>query len=86
MSEQKIGWFDICKLMARRGLDIRLSTVDNITAMKTTQKGQNTAITIGITGNVISQIYDGELIGGLLLCNREQFEAIQKELESQSNG
>ena len=81
-----IGHFDICKVMANRNMDIRLSTLDNITNMRTTHKGKDTNVTIGVYGNVISEIMAGKLIGGLLLCNKEQYFAVKAELEEASIG
>ena len=74
--------FEICKLMAERGLDIRLSTVDNITEMRLHRNKKDTMVTIGIQGNIIGEIFHGKLVGGLLLCNAEQYQQIKKELEN----
>lgn len=79
---RKIGHFDICKEMAHRGLDIRLSTLDNITNMALVHKKRDTNITIGVSGDVLNPIFRGKFIGGLLLCDKEQYFAIKKELEA----
>lgn len=81
MSE-KVGHFDICKVMCERNMDIRLSTLDNITNMQLTHKGKDTNITIGFFGNVLAGIYSGKFIGGLLLCDKEQYFKIKEELET----
>lgn len=73
--------FDILKTMASRNLDIRMSPLDNISNMKVTHKGQDTDVTIGVRGNVILQIMNGRLIGGLLLYDKKQYFEIKTELE-----
>lgn len=83
---KKIGHFDICREMALRGLDIRLSTVDNISSMEIGGRGKknrHTRVTIGIVGDVLNPIARGQLIGGLLLCDKEQYHTLRKELEEQ---
>jgi hypothetical protein len=78
----EVGHFDICKEMAKRNLDIRLSSLSNIESMQATHKGRDTRITIGCRGNVITAITFGEFIGGLLLCNAKQYREIKAELEA----
>jgi hypothetical protein len=75
----KIGHFDICKVMARRGMDIRMSLLDNVKLLRKVKAG--TDITIGFEGNVIAEIAEGKTVGGLLLCNADQYFAVKAELE-----
>ena len=77
----KIGHFDILKVMCERNMDIRLSTLDNVTNLQLTHKGKDTKITIGFYGNVLDGIYHGKFIGGMLLCDKEQYFEIKAELE-----
>lgn len=77
----KVGHFDILKVMCERNLDIRLSTLDNITNMRLTHKKKDTDITIGFFGDVLNGILKGKFIGGLLLCDKEQYFKIKEELE-----
>ena len=74
--------FEVLSAMAERNLNIKLSPVSNISNMKAVHKGKDTDITIGFAGNVILQIMDGQLVGGLLLYDRQQFEEVKKELEA----
>jgi hypothetical protein len=78
----KPGHFDVCKVMSERNLDIRLAPLDNITNMKTAHKGMDTDITIGFPGNIISSVLNGKFVGGLLLCDAEQYKQIKAELEA----
>jgi len=78
-SERKIGTFDILKVMTDRNMDIRLSTLDNITNLEL-KKG-NSFIRIGFSGDVVNGIANNEFVGGLLLARKEQWEEIRRELE-----
>lgn len=75
---QKIGHFDICKAMAERGMDIRMSLLDNVILLNKVKSG--TEVTIGCDGDLVAAIYQGKFLGGLLLCDREQYRQIEKEL------
>lgn len=77
-----VGHFDICKEMARRNMDIRLSPLDNVSNMRLVNKKRDTEITIGISGDVINPIFRSKFVGGLMLCDKEQYFAVKKELES----
>jgi hypothetical protein len=81
----KAGHFDICREMAKRGLDIRMSLLENVTNLRYSKRNKGTTVSIGIDGNVVGSIFNNEFVGGLLLCNKEQYFAIQKELEVQSD-
>ena len=86
MGESKPGHFQICDEMAKRGMDIRLSLLENITNLRLTHKGKDTDVTIGVSGNVIAQIAEGKFVGGLLLCDKDQYFAIAKELTAKGDG
>lgn len=87
MAESRaIGHFDICKEMAKRSMDIRLSPLDNIANMKLVNKKRDTEITIGIEGDMLNPIFRGKYVGGLLLCNKEQYFQLKEELERGSQG
>jgi hypothetical protein len=77
----KIGNFEIWKEMAKRNLKIQLSPSENITNASYSKKTRGTTISIGVDGNICTQIALGQFVGGLLLCDREQYFAIKKELE-----
>ncbi len=76
--------FEILGVMCDRNMDIRLSTLDNITNMQVTKRG-DTELKIGVHGDVLNQIWRGQLVGGLLLANKEQFDQIKAELEAKEN-
>lgn len=79
----KVGHFQICQEMAHRGMDIRLSLLTNITNMQVVNRGGKiTKITIATDGDVLAQIMRGHFVGGLLLCDKEQYFAVQAELEN----
>jgi hypothetical protein len=82
----KVGHFDVCKAMCERNLDIRLSTLENVTNMRLTHKKRDTDITIGFQGDVLNGILKGKFIGGLLLCDAEQYQAVKEELEKRRAG
>lgn len=75
----KIGTFDVLKQMAERNMDVRLSTLDNITDLEL-KKG-NSFIRIGMSGDVVQGIAKGKFIGGFLIADREQWNRIKSELE-----
>lgn len=79
-SKKKVGHFDICKEMAKRGMDIRISLLENVTNMSYSKRSKGTTVSIGIDGNIIEPLMHGKLVGGLLLCDKEQYFAIEKEL------
>lgn len=80
----KIGTFDILKAMTDRNMDVRLSTLDNITNLEL-KKG-NTFIRIGMSGDVLNGIAKGKFIGGFLIADKDQWNKIKQELEMQGMG
>jgi hypothetical protein len=76
---RKVGTFDILKEMSSRGLDVRLSTLDNITDLEF-KKG-NSFIRIGFSGDVVSGITKTQFVGGMLLADKDQWNQIKDELE-----
>ena len=73
-----INSFDVLKRMSELNRDIRLSPIGNVTHLKKVQAG--TQVTIGVAGDVVGAIHAGELVGGLLLWDKEQFEATKLEM------
>jgi propanediol dehydratase large subunit len=77
----KVGHFQVCAEMAKRGLDIRMSLLENITNLRYSNKTKGTSVTIAVDGNLCSAIaYDNKFVGGLLLCDREQYMKLAAEL------
>ena len=75
----KVGTFDVLKQMAERNMDVRLSTLDNITNLEL-KKG-NSFIRIGMSGDVVQGIAKGKFIGGFLIADKEQWYQYENELE-----
>ena len=83
MAAKKPGHFDICREMARRNMDIRMSLLENVTNVSYSKRTQGTTVSIGVYGNIVAAIgVENKFVGGLLLCDREQYFAIAKELEA----
>ena len=79
---RKPGHFAICAEMAERGLDIRMSLLENVTNLRYSNLTKGTTVSIGVDGNLVAAIgIEQKFVGGLLLCDREQYFAIAKELE-----
>lgn len=78
--------FDICKEMARRSLDIRMSLLENVTNLRYSKRRKGTDVTIGIDGNLVGEIFNGKFVGGLLICDKEQYFTVKNELEARPAG
>jgi hypothetical protein len=75
-----VGAFDVFKRMV--DVDdkaLELAPLNNIIHLKAVNAG--TQVTIGVGRNILNDILDGRLVGGLILCNKEQFEKVKKEGE-----
>ena len=68
-----ISSFDVMKAMAEANQDIL--------RMQKTKAG--TQITIGVPGGVLTAIYAGRFVGGLILADKQQFEEMKRKLESE---
>lgn len=67
--------------MGKRNLDIRLAPLSNVTNLKKVRAG--TQVTIGVEGDVVAAIgIEGKYVGGLILADKEQFNALVKEMEN----
>jgi hypothetical protein len=62
---------------------IELAPLDNITNLRAVRAGTN--VTIGVSGDRVGSIYRGDYLGGLLLINRERFNAVLAEMEAEAN-
>lgn len=71
--------FDVLKLMGERNMDVRLAPLDNILNLKKVRAG--TQVTIGVEGDVVAALgLEGKFVGGLILADKQQFDAIKAEL------
>jgi hypothetical protein len=77
--KKKVTTFDVLNVMCERNLDIRLSTLDNVTQAQKTKHGSK--VTIGVVGDVVTGVAMGRFCGGLLLADSKQFNEIKQELE-----
>ena len=79
-SPKKVGTFDVLKVMCERDMDVRLSTLDNVTEARKVKGGSK--VSIGVAGDVVTGIALGKFVGGLLIADREQFHQVKRELET----
>ena len=83
---KEVGHFDICREMARTRKDIRMSLLENVTDLRYSKRTKGTLVTIGIDGNLVAAIgLEHKFIGGLLICDKEQYMAVKRELEERAN-
>jgi hypothetical protein len=71
--------FDVMKAMSAANGRIYLAPIGNILTVKKVKAG--TQIAIGIGGDFIGAIARGELVGGLILADKVQFNNTKRELE-----
>lgn len=77
----KVNNFDVLKRMGEENLDVRLAPLDNITNLRKVNAG--TQITIGVAGDLVAAIgIEGKFVGGLILADKKQFEAIRLKMEA----
>jgi hypothetical protein len=81
--EVKVSSFDVLKRMSEENLDIRLATSENLTHMKAAHKGLDTDITIGVAGNIISQVLNNDLNLCLFVWNRQQYRDTTEKLKKE---
>lgn len=60
---------------------MRLAPLGNILNMKAVKAG--TQVTIGVEGNIISGLMNGEYVGGLILCDKAEFERVKQRMEEE---
>ena len=71
---------EVLRVMSERNMDIRLAPLNNILRARHTKHG--TQVTISVEGNVVGSIVNGTVVGGFILANKEQFDALKTELEA----
>ena len=75
--------FDVLKEMGKRKLDIQLAPLDNISRLRKTKLG--TQVTIGVAGDLVGAIgMEGKYVGGLILANKAEFNAVKAEMAKAS--
>ncbi len=75
----KVSNFDVMKRMSAEDLDIRLAPPENIVSVTKVKAGTN--LTIGVCGDQVGAIANGDLIVCLLLFDRKQFNETKKKIE-----
>jgi hypothetical protein len=78
-SSPKVSNFDVLKMMGARNMNIQLAPLSNLVRARAVKAG--TQVTIGVCGNVVGDILKHKYIGGLILADKEQFDAVKSELE-----
>lgn len=77
----KVTAFDVMAEMGRRdSRGLRLAPISNITNMQSSKKGD--LITFGTESGTLQKIYDGEVVGGFILMDKKEFDAVKMDLES----
>jgi hypothetical protein len=72
---------DVFKVMIERNMpEIKMASLNNISNMAKVKAG--TKVTIGVAGDVINPILNGDLCGGLILADAKTFRQIKQELEA----
>ena len=76
--------FDVLKEMGVRNMDIRLAPLSNIINLNYRKKADGTDVTIGVPGNVVAELgLTHKFAGGLILADKQQFDAVKAELSKQ---
>lgn len=79
----KVSNFDVMKRMSELNLDIQLAPLSNIVNLQKVKAGTN--VTIGVAGNVVAALgLENKYVGGLILANREDFNRIKAEMQSET--
>ena len=76
----KPSTFDIMRVMSDRDMNIQIAPLGNVVNLKKVKAG--TEVTIGVAGDMVGSIYLGKFVGGLFLCDKEQYRQIEAELQS----
>jgi hypothetical protein len=82
-----INNFDVMKAMCEANGKIQIAPLKNILNMRKTKRG--TLVTIGIHGDffggdVLMGLLEGNYIGGLILCDKAEFENTARAIEVQA--
>lgn len=80
----KINSFDVFKRMGdTNNRAMQLAPLGNI--IKATKVKAGTEITIGVGGNLITGIMNGDYIGGLIMCDKAEFDKVKAGMEEEQN-
>jgi len=76
----KANSFDVMKAMCAANGKIQIAPLGNILNMRKTKAG--TQLTIGVAGDVITGILLGNYVGGLILCDKAEFQETERAIEA----
>ena len=76
--------FDVMKAMAQQSKDIRIAPIGNIISARKVKAG--TQITIGFGADVVGGLATGQYVGGLILCDKDQFDETKAALRKATEG
>lgn len=80
MPPAKVHPFDVFKaLVEEDNKGIHLAPLNNIIRARKVKAG--TEVTIGVAGDMVAPIMEGRYRGGLILCDRDEYVTVEKELE-----
>jgi hypothetical protein len=79
----KANSFDVMKAMCAANGKIQVAPLGNILNMRKTKAG--TQLTIGVAGDVIAGILLGEYLGGLILCDKAEYEETARAIEADAD-
>jgi hypothetical protein len=71
--------FDVMKAMCAANRKIQIAPLGNILRMRKTKRG--TEVTIGVSGDIIMELMAGDYVGGLILCDKAEFEETAQAIE-----
>lgn len=76
----KVNNFDVLKTMCERNMKCQLAPLGNLVGAKVVKAG--TQVTIGVGGNVVTGLTLGKYVGGLILADKAEFDALKAEMEA----
>ncbi len=71
--------FDVMKEMGQRNGKLYLAPLGNIIRLQTVKAGLQ--VTIGVDASMMAGLAGDGYVGGLILADKAEFEALSKELE-----
>lgn len=77
---KSISPFDVFnRMLETDDKKLEMAPLNNILSANVVKAG--TKITIGVSGNRVSAILNGEIVGGLILCDKKRYLEVKYELE-----
>jgi hypothetical protein len=81
----RVNAFDVLKALGQANCNVGLSSIaDNLVSARYYAK-RGTQITIGWQGNVVSQLVNGRMVGGLVLADKDEFAQMEARLQAQAD-